>query len=117
MNKDGALVEFVLCRPRSNMEEWKCCYFHSQNLCYMEIEWSVSRPSHLALAGTIASSILLSKNMMIEAEYFMYISMFSQKSVPLPAVVYQCEFWFLKFKTSPKEGTQFGSSTVLSFIF
>jgi hypothetical protein len=56
MNKNGALVEFVLCRPRSNMGEWKFCYFHSQNLCYMEIEWSGPRPSHLDLARTIAGS-------------------------------------------------------------
>ena len=55
--------------------------------------------------------------MKIEEKYVMYISRFSQKSVPLPAVVYECESCFLKFKASPKERTQFGVFTVLSFIF
>ena len=55
--------------------------------------------------------------MKIEAEYDMYISRLSQKSVSLPAVVCECEFWFLKFKSSLKEGTGFGAFTALSYIF
>jgi len=55
--------------------------------------------------------------MKIEREYDMHISRFSQKSVPLPAVVYKCESWFLKFKSSLKEGTEFGAFPLLSFIF
>ena len=46
----------------------------------------------------------------------MYISRFSQKSVPLPAVLYDCESWFPKFKASLNEGTEFWVFTVLSFI-
>jgi len=56
MNKDGAMVESVVCRPWSNMGEWRCCYFHFQNLCYTENDMSASRLRHLALAGTIAGS-------------------------------------------------------------
>jgi hypothetical protein len=61
--------------------------------------------------------MLLSKNTKIEPEYDMYISRLLQKSVSLPAVVYECESWFLKFKSSLKEGTGCGAFTVLSLSF